>query len=127
MVRMSELIASITRTTSTGASRPVTAAKALMGCGELLSSRVKSCCCRSATGGPDFGVTTTSRWMLPPAGWTCGLACRAEAAAVQKKVTRRKRATRELLNMTCKPPGENLWFSLDYIAKLDGDKCHLLR
>src|SRR5271170_2278603 len=127
MVRGSELIASITRTTSTGAWRPLTAAREVMGCGELLSSRVKSCCCRSATGVPDFGVTTTSRWMLPPAGWTCGLACWAEAAAVQRRVTRRKRPKRELPNMTCKPPGENLWFSLDYIAKLDGDECHLFR
>src|SRR5271170_3368794 len=127
MVRGSELIASITRTTSTGAWRPLTAAREVMGCGELLSSRVKSCCCRSATGGPDFGLTTTSRWMLPPTGWVWGLDCWAETTAVQRKATRSKRPTRELPNMGCKPPGENLPFSPDYSAKLDGDKCHLHR
>src|SRR5271154_2432163 len=127
MVRASELIASITSTTSTGAWRPVTGWNEVMGCGELLSSRVKSCCWRSATGGPDFGLTTTSRRILPLAGWACGLACWAEAAAVQNRATRRKQVRRELLNMSRIPPGENPWFSLEHIAKLDRVARSLLR
>src|SRR5271170_3026196 len=53
--------ASTTRITSTGSCLALITLKALIGCATLLSMTVKSDCARFATGGPDFGVTTTSR------------------------------------------------------------------
>ncbi len=75
-----------------GASRPVTTWKDVMGRGALLSRIVKSCCCRSPTGGPDLGVTTTSSWIFPSAAGAGALLSWALAPAAHNKSREKKTA-----------------------------------
>src|SRR6202167_2575434 len=65
-----------------------------MVCGSLLSIRVKSCCSRPLTGGPDFRVTTTSRYIGLPPGFDRGLCCGFESAAVDSKARRKTKPLR---------------------------------
>src|ERR1700678_370715 len=74
-----------------------------MSWGALLSSTVKSCCCRLATGSPDFGATTTSSEIPPLPACTEGFVCCADAEPVHNKTRTIKGLRPFMMNMRTTP------------------------
>src|ERR1700733_9513880 len=92
----------------TGSWLPLRAWKDVMCCGALLSKMVKSCCCKPATAGPDFGVTTTSRSILDGGAEVAGVFCCAKNTAVHSTGVKRRNPTRVQMDMTSLHEGRSV-------------------